>query len=750
MPIVERPGLNLEDKNLNPPFNQRVLDDIDLRRTGRALWRWRRTLISVALLCAVLGIVLVQTLTPVYTATAQLAIGEEQLPILKLEQALLKGDANDTLTLATEVNIIRSRKIAEKTILKLGLETLPEFNPAPGLLSRLTTFASEQHYVPLPWLSKPPAPMHEETETERRLNEVIDIVLDRLKVTNDGKSRIITISFWSTSPELATQIVNTVADFYVTSQLDAKLEATKRANSWLSDQLAELKSKQLAADDAVAKFRQEHGLLQGQAPGQPTTTIVNQQLSQVSTEATAAHTKWLEAQSRLIELQRSKGGNLGTLPEVLQSPVIQTLRSQETEASRRLADLSAHFGDKHPTVITARADLGDIEARIRTEIAKVADGLRAEAASQQDRERRLNAMLDEMKANSSRSNVAEVQLQELEREAVANKTLYETLLQRFQETQTGQGYQQPTTQIVSAAAIPGSPSFPQKTVLILIAALTGLVIGAFLALLFENMDVGLRSVEQVRELLHVAPLGMVPALTSPLKRNRPEREVLEQPMSAYSEAVRTVFANVLLSDVDDRPKTILVTSPLPGEGKSTFALSLAYTMARENQRVLLIDCDLRRPTLHKLSGVSSGPGLVDWLLDKVPFNDIVFSHQESSVSIITAGHLPAVPPNLLGSKRFRHMLNQIREHYDYIILDSAPVLAIADTSALSALADKTLLLVQWAHTSRKVAAAAVEQLHRAGAQIAGAVLARVDVQSHAKDAFSDSILYTKRVTSYYR
>src|SRR5258708_13601479 len=213
MAIVERPGLNLEDKSLNPLFNQRILDDIDLRRTGRALWRWRRTLISVALLCAVLGIALVQTLTPVFTATAQLAIGGEQLPILRLEQALLKGDANDTLTLATEVNIIRSRKIAEKTILKLGLETLPEFNPAPGLLSRLTTFPSDQHYVPLPWLSNPPAPTHDESETERKLNQVIDIVLDRLKVTNDGKSRIITISFWSTSPELATQIVNTVADF---------------------------------------------------------------------------------------------------------------------------------------------------------------------------------------------------------------------------------------------------------------------------------------------------------------------------------------------------------------------------------------------------------------------------------------------------------------------------------------------------------------------------------------------------------
>jgi capsular exopolysaccharide synthesis family protein len=221
-------------------------------------------------------------------------------------------------------------------------------------------------------------------------------------------------------------------------------------------------------------------------------------------------------------------------------------------------------------------------------------------------------------------------------------------------------------------------------------------------------------------------------------------------MSAYSEAFRTIQTNLLLSDVDARPKTVLITSSLPHEGKSTIALSLAQTMAREGQRVLLIDSDLRRPTVHKLSGTPSEPGLVDWLLEKCPLEAVVHVQSEGGLHIMPAGRLPSVPPHLLGSQRFRQALRQVGEHYDVVLLDSAPVLAIADTSVLAALADKTIFVMRWATTSRKVAASAVAQLHRAGADVAGAILAMVNVKSHAKDGFSDSVLYSGRLKHYYR
>jgi succinoglycan biosynthesis transport protein ExoP len=730
------------------PQPHRLIEEIDLRHMGRSLWRWRTLIGAITLICVGLSVVVVQSLTPWYTATTQIVIGSQQGPLIKLSQIVpeLKGDDE---SIATEIGILRSRKLAQRTIAKLGLDLMPDFEAAPGLRARLVAFLSEQDYPPFRWLRDREPP--EARDVDYKLNEAIDIFLSRLRVRSDGRSRIVALSFTATEPELASRIVNTLADFYVTAQLDAKLEAAKRANIWLTDQLSILRQNVLASEDAVEKFRRDHNLVRGQ-----TSTITSQEISQAATEAVAARTKKLEAQSRLIQVQRSElargrvGSDISALPEVLQSPLIQTLRAKEAEASQRLADLVARYGDKHPSVINARAELADITRGIQTEVAKIGAALRTEVANQQARENSMNALLEKAKADESRSNLNEVQLHDLEREAQANSTLYESLLQHLKETQSNQSFQQADAEIISAAPRPSVPSFPQKTVLVLLSTVTGFAIGVILALVAENRDVGVRSMEQVKQVFHLNPLGMVPLVGLSAKRRRPEREVIDRPLSAYSEAMRTLQANILLSDVDVRPKTILVTSSLPGEGKSTTAVALAHLMARDGQRVLLVDCDLRRPALHELCLLPSGPGLADWLLDKYKLEDIIQVHEESGLNIITAGHLPSVPPNLLGSHRFQQMLGYMRARYDVVLLDSAPVLAIADTRALSALADKTVIVVRWANTSRKVLASCVEQLRRTGADIAGVVLSRVDVRSHAKDGFSDSVLYTGRLKHYYR
>lgn len=733
---------------LDAALYQRWIDEIDLRRTWRTLWRWRGLIAAVTAFAAVLSIVVVESLTPVYTATTQIAIAPPQIPLFKADQQMVADLRGDSETVSTEVSIVRSRKIAQKTVLKLGLDSVPEFNPRPGLRQRVGAFIRDQNYIPLKSLDRFfPTQDDPEVGVDQKLNGVVDAVLDRLKVSNDGKSRVLTLSFPSTSPELAARIVNTIADFYITAQLDAKLDAAKRANLWLSDQVATLRQEVVASDEAAQKFRREHNLLRGQ-----TSTITSQEISQVAAEAVTAHTKSLEAQSRLVQLQRSglaRGpAGLSTLPEVQQSQLIQNLSSQEAEASRRLADLLAHYGEKHPSVINLRAELSDIHRRLQSEMARVADSLRTEVANQQARENSLVAMLEKAKAAESRSNSDEVQLHELEREAEANKALYENFLQRFKETQSQTSFARADAEIISPAVTPADPTFPQKTVLIILSIMTGLVLGALLAMLSENMDVGLRSMEQVREILHLNPLGMIPTLAGEGKRS--ERQVLDHPLSSYSEALRTMQANIALSDIDSPQKTILITSSLPGEGKSTTALSLGHMMARDGQRTLLIDCDLRRPTLHKLSGANAGPGLVDLLLGRCDLSEIVQVNQESGLEIITAGNLPSVPPNLLASQRFQQLLKHMRQQYDIVLLDSAPVLAIADTRVLSSVADKTVFVVRWASTSRKVVAAALEQLQRAGCDLAGVVLTQVNVKGHAKDGFSDSVLYTGKLKHYYR
>lgn len=735
------------------PLHLPNLNDIDLRGLGRTIWRWRVMVIWTTLVLTVLSVVLIYRLTPLYTASAQVLIGIDQVNIGKLED-LVTGLKNDGEMAATEIGVIRGRNLAEKVITKLGLENDPELNPTLRPPSAWRQFLASQTVIPQSWL-EPLLGTPEESTTPaggRDMAKIIDTFLDKLRVSNDGRSRIITISFESRNPNTAAQVVNTLADSYIVARLDAKFEATKRANVWLADRLSSLRQEVLVSEDAVEKFRTENGLLRTKD-----STLATQEISQVAAEAVTARTKRLEAQSRLAQIEHSgvaRSGNLpdGSIMEVLQSPLIQQLKQQEADASRRAAELMSQYGDRHPKVIAVKAEIADIRNKIHTEIGKIVTALRNEVTTQQARETSLNAMLDKMKRQLGQASIADVQLRDLERQAEANRTLYENFLSQFKLTQSKDNFQQPDATIISRADVPHLPSFPRKGALILLSALTSFVFGVLLALICQYLDVGIRSMEQVYSLLKVHALGMVPMPAGILKsgdRQKLAREVLERPLSTYSEAIRTVHTNLMLSDIDARPRVVLITSALPSEGKSSLSIALAQMAARYGQKVCVIDSDLRRPVIHRLTGVPAKPGLIDWLVDRCSFEDIIQRQVAGGIDVIPAGELPSIPPNLLASERFKQLLRGLVERYDLVILDSAPVLAVADTRVLSALADKTVFAVRWASTSHRVAATALHQLQQSGAYVAGAVLTAVDVKAHAKDGFTDSVLYAGKLKEYY-
>ena len=748
-------------------FLGNTLDSIDLRNMWRAVWRWRTLVLWTTVALSALAIFVIYRLTPQYTGSAQVLVGLQQVKLNTIQDVLsdLKGD-NEMI--ATEIGIIRSRKLAEKTVAKLNLDNDPEFNQALQSGGVFSNLLNSQHLIPQSWLTWFSSASDDDKaanpDESRNMAKIIDTFEDKLKVTSDGRSRIITVSFQSENPATAALVANTLADAYIVERLDAKFEATRRANTWLADRLNSLRQEVQVSEDTVEKFRNDNGLLRTQNPAMPGgqgMTLTTQQMAQVSTDAITAHTKYLEAQSRLAQLQRSgvtKGGASAdqaikdnSILEVMQSPVIQNLRAQEADAQRRAADLAAQYGDKHPKIVNVRAEIAEIRAKIQTEVSRVVDQLRNEVATQQAREQGLNQLLTKMKSDAARNDIAEVQLRDLERQAQANRTLYENFLTQFKQTQSQDSFQQPDADIISHAPVPVLPSFPQKPVLILLSVMTSFIIGILLAMICQNLDVAIRSMDQVRSLLKVHPLGMVPALGG-IRRpgNRPESEVLDRPLSAYAEAIRSIHTNLMLSDVDTRPRVVLVTSALPGEGKSTMAMSLAQMVARYGQRVIVIDGDLRRPAVHRLAGVSQKPGLVEWLLNRNALEEVIYSTGPGGIDVIPAGDQPQLPPNLLSSDRFRQLLRGLMERYDMVILNSAPVLAVSDTRILATLAEKTLFVVRWASTSHKVAASAMRQLHEAGAHVAGAALMAVDVKAHAKDGFTNSVLYSGRLREYYR
>lgn len=733
------------------PQQQQQDDDIDLRELLRKIWRRRGIILGTIVVITVLAALVIFQLTPRYTASTLVMIGARENQVVDVE-AVLSGLTADDKTIQSEIQVIQSRELAEKVVRKLRLDRQPEFNPALRPPSTWAALLDPKTYLPDDWIPVFYGAAVVQTQTEEELVErefarVVTSFLGGLQVGTEGRSRVIRISYESENRQRAAQIADTVADFYIVAQLDAKFEATQRANEWLNNRLTELRSQVQIAEQAVEAFRKDSGLLRGKE-----TTLAAQEVSELSTQLVIERTKRAEAVARLQQVEGlvSSPNGIETATEVLESPLIQNLRQQEATVERRAAELESEFGPRHPRMITVKAEMADLQVKIRSEVNRIIDGLRNEVAVARARVSALSGSLNELKRQMGDLNEADVQLRALEREADANRSLFETFLSRSKETDSQDGFQQADASIISRATIPDGPSFPRKKMLLAFAIGIASMTGIVLAFLVEKLDHGFRSMEQVESLMGAAPLGLVPALKGVGSIGKtPPSYILEKPASAYAEAVRSLHTNLLLSDVDKTPKVILLTSSLPREGKTSVAVSLANLMASVGKKVLVIDCDLRRPSAQKHFDCKSRPGLVECLLGQVTLEEAIVEHPVSGAELLPAGSPAPNPPDLLGSRQMKMLLESLAEAYDLVVIDSAPVMAVSDTRILARFVDKTVFLVRWADTRRETAIAGLRQVTEAGADVAGVLLSMVDVKQHASYGYSDSGYYYGRVKKYY-
>jgi capsular exopolysaccharide synthesis family protein len=726
-------------------------DAIDLRELGRRLWRRKGTIFGTAVTLSVLALLVIWQITPRYAADTYIMIEPRQQQVVDFT-AVLSGLPADFETIESELEVIRSRGLMAKTIRKLRLDRDPEFNAGLRPPSALQSLFDIRRYVPEEWItaifgSEEQTELSERQMAERLQERLTNILLGRLEVEVQGKSRVLKVSFESESPRTASDVVNTLADFYIVSQLDAKFEATDRANRWLAERIAELREKVDISERAVERFRQESGLIQGEG-----STLAAQEISELNTQLVVERTKRVEAESRLYQAQRllRSQGSADTALEVINSPLIQSLRSQESEVERRIADLSEELGSKHPKMIAVRAEIHDVRRKITGEVERIVGGLRSEVAVANARESTLLRALENLKVEAGRLNTADVRLRALQREGEANRSLLETFLLRSKETSSQESFQEADARVLSRAATPEQPSFPNKKLFLLLSIVLSFGVGLALALAIEQLDHGFRSMDQVATMLGVAPLGLVPALTGSWSATKsPETYVLRRPNSAYAESIRSLHTSLLLSNVDDPPKVIMIASSLPHEGKTAVSLSLAHLLASLGQKVVIVDCDLRRPRLHKSFGVSPQPGLIEYLSREAELEDVLCRHEASGAYLIPAGSPVLSPPDLLASENMRKLLAQLKQNYDSVIIDTAPTMAVSDTRVLSRFVDKTVFVVRWASTRREVATAALNQFREIGADVAGVLLTIVDAKKHAGYDFSDSGYYSGAIKKYY-
>jgi len=746
---------NDQGMGMKPMPNPQDDPEIDLRALLLVLWRRRWVIVNAALLVVVLAAIVVFQLTPRYTAESLLAIESRQNSVVDLE-AVMSGLGTDQAAIKTEIDVLKSRRLVGKLVDQLDLIQDPEFNGHLVEKRSLLSFLNPMTYMSQSWrdaiLGK-----QEDTRTEEEIRlavraDVVSRVLGSLVISNPPRSYTLRISFESVSPRKAARLANGLAELYLTDQLEVKFEATQRANEWLNERVFQLREKVRQSEQAAQLFREENQLIQTQAAG-----LVNeQQLAQLNTQLVNARTEnaRLEARQRQIAQIMAEGRieESGIL-EVVQSPLIQRLKEQESEVQRRRAELGTRYGPKHPRMLNIEAELADISGKISLEIDKIVTGIRGEAEVAEIRVRTLEENLDQLKVESFQVSRAQVQMRELDREAEANRLLLQTFLTRFKETSSQDGMQQADARIISRADIPTGASFPKKNLMLVLAGFVGVALGVALAYLLEALDNGYRSFDQLRQDLNLRSLGMVPLVDkATLKDRKPETYIVQKPTSSFAEAHRNIHASLMFSGRDGRtPKVLAITSSIPGEGKSTAALCLAQIMSRTGLKVLVVEADLRRPVFRKRLNLDAQKHTCfNAVLSGSAHEDGTSLYQDESTGVhVLWADKEDNPQRRFTSPEFQHFVTEASKQYDLVIIDTPPVMAVADAMIISKYVESLMYVVQWETTAKGIVKTAVKQLTQTGVPIAGVILTQVNVKRHRGYGYGDQGYYYGGKSAYY-
>lgn len=710
-------------------------DVMEFAALVRLFNRRKHVVLGIAVATTMFMVLLAFTLPPRYHGEAIVMLDTRKSNVTNVEQ-VISGLTADNGTVRSEMEIIGSRAMINRVVDKLGLMKDPAYNRA----------LSTSVFSPSTWVKALSSDAAPQSRGENVRTSVLDEVDSRLKTSNDGRSYAIKIGFNGNTPEEAARIANTFAELYLVDQLETKFEATERANKWLSDRLSKMREDLQASENAVAAFKKKNNLTEFSG-----TTITTQQASQVNAQLIEARSLRAQAEARLRGAQSmaKSTGSVEASSDVLASQLIQRLREQESEVGRALAEMTNRYGARHPLIINKQEELRDLRGKIGNEVSKIVKGLANDVEIARAKERSLEEELERLQDQAGKGGQAEVVLKQLQREADANRTLYEGFLARFKQVNEQQNMQEADSRIIAKAEPPLQTSFPNKLLFLLIGVFGGLGLGVLTAFLIEYFDRGFRGMPQIEETLGLTALGMVPSLKGVTEKS-PEDYILEKPLSSFSESLRTIRTGIHFSNVDHPPKIVMFTSALPSEGKSTVSMALARSLALTGNKIIVVEADLRRPRLRKALGGDAKKGDLTHLLSgKRTFGEVVQKDKVSGLDYLPAGTKVPNPQDLLGSQQMEKLLRFCAEHYDMVIVDTPPVLAVSDAAMIAKIADTSVFITRWGATPRDVAAQAVKLLRNYTDRIAGGVLTQVDLESHVKYGYGDIGYYYGHYREYY-
>ena len=682
-------------------------DFLNLRDYLRILSRRKWVIVAIMLLGPAAGALQVWRTTPVYEARATLQI-DQDANVLGVDRPLMPLDQRDWMRefLPTQLGILQSRELA-----RLAREEL--MRPADS--------SSSGGQPPLP------AEPGSTSATTHSMPTVGEIVAGRT-VGIPRETRLVNVGFQSTDPALAARVANALARAYLQQNVSFRSKTTDDASSWLTKQVGEQRALVDASEAALQQYRLQHGadaLMRDQL-GAEQQNVVVQKLAELQAAETDARNRTFEKQSQYAQLQAAQATNapLDALPAISTNPYIQGLKGELTALQRQLAQASQELGEFHPEMIKLRESVQNAERKLQTEITVAAAGIRNEFEAAQGREQALSNALARQKMAVRELNGKTVKYTALEREANSNREVLDQLLQRSREAVLARQLQTTSVRIVDWAEAPVVPIFPRpgRTMMIAVAGSGMFALAVVFAL--EIFNTRIKSPADVKHHLRLRVVGVVPQVKS--KTGDASPLLGFGAPARFAELFQGVRTALMSTPELAAGRTLLVTSSEPAEGKTVSAANIAVSLARLRQRVVLIDADLRHPRLHEMFGVEQGPGLADVLSSGQTAGVDFRRTKVSGLWLMPAGSASHSPANLLGSARFGKLIENLRKQFDWVVLDSPPVLVVTDPCLIARAVSGVVLVVDSGRTSRQMVTATIERLDSVGAPLIGAMLNRVE------------------------
>ncbi|QIL20501.1 polysaccharide biosynthesis tyrosine autokinase [Thermomonas sp. HDW16] len=688
-------------------------DEIDLRAYWHILVKRRRLIASIAAATVAAAMLVTLMTQPQYRASALMQVEKEGPPIIATQGAMPYYDGWDPEFLNTQYELLRSRALAERVANELNLsgQTLDSLDD-PGWVARVMALLRP---------AQKPKPASETPATSGKAEELLKratgVIQGGLSVAPVKESRLVRLDFDSADPAFSVRAVNAVAEGFIASTLERRMGTTSYAKTYLEDQLAQTKSKLEESESKLVKFAQQEGLVNTGVEG---TSLATQNLTELNALLAEAQSQRIHAQARWR--QASGGGQLPT--EILASSSVGTLRQQRAGLQSQYQQKLQTFKPDYPEMVQLKAQIDAANLELDAEMGRLRASVKAEYDAASSNEAMLKGQIANLRGQALDTDSRSIQYNILKREADTNRQLYDSLLQRFKEVGAAGDVRTNNISIIDRAQ-QGSRFKPNPSRNLAMGLLAGLLLGVLLAFVLEFLDDTLKTAEDVEQKLRLPVLGIIPKL-------EPKQTVAaaaSNPQSAFSEAYRSVRTALQFATDHGVPRSLVITSPSPGEGKSTTALALARNLAQQGRRVLLVDGDLRNPSLHKSMGIKAELGLSNLLAGACSFSQAVLPSGEERLEIILSGPLPPNPAELLSGSKLISLLAVGAERYDHIIVDGPPVLGLADAPILANAVEGTLLVVTSGKTRISTAQQAAKRLMAARARLNGTLLTKYDAKS---------------------